>query len=179
MAGVVNSPSSRTWVSPEADRSASSSTCSNDVVSEAPAVVDLASHLTPLSIRHGRLDLAWSALAVLEDWTTPRYSEVAGTPLESKRFRVRVRGPLPGMSSKEGEFVMIARRYGGRDGWWISPEMALADTRREPELPRSGERARSVPDGAVNRRDPRLLRGNWIRRRPALTLLRAGTREAF
>jgi hypothetical protein len=53
---------------------------------------------------------------------------VAGTPLESKRFRVRVRGPLPGMSSKEGEFVMIVRRYGDRDGWWISPEMALVDS---------------------------------------------------
>jgi hypothetical protein len=29
------------------------------------------------------------------------------------------------MSSKEGEFVMIVRRYGDRDGWWIAPEMAL------------------------------------------------------
>jgi len=48
-----------------------------------------------LSIRHGRLDLAWSVLAVLEELTTSRYSEVAGTPLEGKRFRVRVRGPLP------------------------------------------------------------------------------------
>ena len=29
------------------------------------------------------------------------------------------------MSSKEGEFVIIVRRYGDRDGWWIAPEMAL------------------------------------------------------
>jgi len=122
----MDSPSSRTWISSEADGAASSSACSNDVVNEAPAVVDLASHLTPLSIRHGRLDFEWSVLAVLEDWTDPRYSEVAGTPLESKRLRVRVRGPLPGMSSEEGEFVMIVRRYGDRDGWWIAPEMALA-----------------------------------------------------
>ena len=55
----------------------------------------------------------------------PRYSEVAGTPLESKRFRVRVHGPLPGMSSKEGEFVMIVRRYGDQNGWWIAPGVAL------------------------------------------------------
>jgi hypothetical protein len=74
-----------------------------------------------LSVSHGSLDLSWSVLAVLEDWTTPRYSEVVGTPSESKRFRVRVRGPLPGAPSREGEFVMIVRRCGDRNGWWIAP----------------------------------------------------------
>jgi hypothetical protein len=125
------------------------------VVKEAPAVVDLASQLTPLSIRHGTLDLAWSVLAVLDDWTTPRYSEVAGTPLESKRFRVRVHGPLPGLPSKEGEFVMIVRRYGDRDGWWIAPEMTL--TARAGTLGLSSVRA----DGESQRRRAPRSRPRW------------------
>lgn len=111
----------------EADRG--SSACSNSQV-EAPAIVDLSSRLTPLSVRHASLELAWSVLTVLEDWTTPRYSEVAGSPLETKRFVVRVRGPLPGRPSEDGEFLMIIRRYGDRDGWWISPEAKAPATLR-------------------------------------------------
>ena len=56
----------------------------------------------------------------------PAVQRSGGHALESKRFRVRVRGPMPGKPSKEGEFVMIVRRYGDRDGWWIVPEIALA-----------------------------------------------------
>jgi hypothetical protein len=40
---------------------------------EAPAVVELAPHLVPVSIRHARLELEWKVLAVTENWTTPRY----------------------------------------------------------------------------------------------------------
>ena len=98
---------------------------------EAPAIVDLSYRLTPLSVRHASLELAWSVLAVLEDWTTPRYSEVAGSPLETKRFVVRVRGPPPGRPSEDGEFLMIVRRYGDRDGWWISPEAKAPATLRQ------------------------------------------------
>lgn len=98
---------------------------------EAPAIVDPSYRLTPLSIRHASLELPWSVLAVLEDWTAPRYSEVAGSPLETKRFLVRVRGPLPGKPSEDGEFLMILRRYGDRDGWWISPEAKASATLRQ------------------------------------------------
>lgn len=63
---------------------------------EVPAVVDLGPHLVPEVIRHARLDLSWKVLAVLENWTTPRYHNSVGTPAETKRFRVRVSGPLPG-----------------------------------------------------------------------------------
>jgi hypothetical protein len=88
---------------------------------EAPAIVDLSASLVPLSIRHAELDLSWSVLAVAEDWTTPAYREDLGSPLELKRFRVRVTGPLPGRPSEAGEFGMIVRRYGDRPGKWISP----------------------------------------------------------
>jgi hypothetical protein len=91
---------------------------------EAPAVVDLGPRLVPVAIRHARLGLPWMVLAILEDWTTPRYHAVVGTPAETKRFRVRVSGPLPGRPSETGEFVMTVRRYGDRPGWWISPEEA-------------------------------------------------------
>jgi hypothetical protein len=53
---------------------------------------------------------------VLEDWTTPRYYDAVGTPAETRRFRVRVSGPLPGNPSEKGEFVMTVRRYGDRSG---------------------------------------------------------------
>ena len=88
---------------------------------EAPAIVDLSASLVPLSIRHAELDLCWSVLAVVEDWTTPAYREDLVSPLELKRFRVRVTGPLPGRPSEAGEFGMIVRRYGDRPGKWISP----------------------------------------------------------
>ena len=65
-------------------------------------------------------------MQVLENWTTPEYYTVNGTPGETRRFRLRVRGPLPSRPSEAGEFVMVVRRYGDRPGWWISPEAALA-----------------------------------------------------
>jgi hypothetical protein len=89
---------------------------------EAPAVVDLSASLVPLTIRHAELGLCWSVLAVVEDWTTPAYHDDVGTPMEVKRFRVRVTGPLPGRPAVAGEFGMIVRRYGERQGWWICPE---------------------------------------------------------
>jgi hypothetical protein len=88
---------------------------------ETPAVVDLSASLVPLTIRYTELDLSWSVLDVLEDWTTPSYHDDVGTPMETKRFRVRVTGPLPGRPADAGEFGMIIRRYGDRPGWWISP----------------------------------------------------------
>ena len=88
---------------------------------EAPALVDLGPRLAPIAIHHARLGLTWRVLRVIEDWTTPRYHDAVGTPAETKRYRVRVSGPLPGRPSQEGEFVMTVRRYGDRPGWWISP----------------------------------------------------------
>jgi hypothetical protein len=89
---------------------------------EALAVVDLDSRLMPVAIRHAELGLSWSVLAILEDWTTSAFYEDRGTPLETRRFRVRVTGPLPGRPSEAGEFGMIVRRFGDREGWWICPE---------------------------------------------------------
>jgi hypothetical protein len=83
---------------------------------EASAVVDLSVRLLPLTIRHAELDLSWSMLAVIEDWTTPAYYDDVGTPMETKRFRVRVTGPLPARPAETGEFGMIVRRYGDRPG---------------------------------------------------------------
>ena len=88
---------------------------------EAPALVDLGPRLAPIAIHHARLGLTWRVLRVIEDWTTPRYHDAVGTPAETRRFRVRVSGPLPGTPSEEGEFLMTVRRYGDRPGWWISP----------------------------------------------------------
>jgi hypothetical protein len=91
---------------------------------EATAIVELGPYLRPRAIRHAGLGLSWTVLAVLEDWTTPRYHDAVGTPALTKRFRVRVTGPLPGRPSRDGEFTMIIRRYGDRPGWWASPEPA-------------------------------------------------------
>lgn len=89
---------------------------------EAPAVVDLSARLVPLTIRHAELDLSWSVLAVVEDWTTPAYHDDVGTPMDTNRFRGRVPGPLPRCPSEAGEFGMIVRRYGDRPGWRVCPE---------------------------------------------------------
>ncbi len=94
---------------------------------EAPAVVDLGPHLTPVAIRHARLDLSWKVVRVLEDWTTGEYHAVIGTAGETRRFTVKVRGPLPGCPEETGEFVMTVRRFGNRTGWWVSPERQAAD----------------------------------------------------
>jgi hypothetical protein len=100
---------------------------------EAPALVELGPRLTPTAIRHAaRLDLAWGILALLEDWTTPRYHDAVGTPAETRRFRVRVHGTLPGKPSASGEYIMIVRRYGDHPGWWIGPEA------REARIPGYG-----------------------------------------
>lgn len=89
---------------------------------ETPAAGDLSASLVPLTIRHTELDLSWSVLDVLEDWATPSFHDDRGGPMETKRLRVRVTGPLPGRPSQIGEFSMIVRRYGDRPGWWISPD---------------------------------------------------------
>ena len=47
---------------------------------------------------------------MLEDWTTPEYWAVLGTPGETRRFKVRVRGPLPGRPAETSEFVMVVKR---------------------------------------------------------------------
>jgi hypothetical protein len=112
---------------------------------EAQAIVELGSRLVPVAIHHGRLALSWSVLAVLENWTTPHYHAVNGTPEETRRFLVRVRGPLPSQPSTDGEFEMVIRRYGDRPGWWISPEPATLATR-------AGYEPRPVPGDAGDHR---------------------------
>ena len=89
---------------------------------EVQAIVDLGPLLVPVAIRHASRDLEWEVLRVLENWTTPEYWAVNGTAAESRRFRVRVRGPLPSRPSEAGEFIMVIRRYGDRPRWWIAPE---------------------------------------------------------
>jgi hypothetical protein len=56
--------------------------------------------------------LELEVLRVLEDWTTPRYHDATGTPVEIRRFRVRVFGILRGIPAAEGAFVMTVRCYG-------------------------------------------------------------------
>jgi hypothetical protein len=65
--------------------------------------------------------LSWTVTAVLEDWTNAADHDALATPAETKRFRVRVSGPMPGDPSADAEFIMMVRRYGDRPGWWISP----------------------------------------------------------
>lgn len=89
---------------------------------EAATLVDLGPRLVPEVIRHSRLGLSWTVTAVLENWTTRRYHDAVGTSAQTRRFRVRVSGPLPGEPSAVDEFVMTVRRYGDRAGWWISPD---------------------------------------------------------
>ena len=67
---------------------------------EVSALVDLGPRLVPVAIRHARLGLTWQVTRVLEDWTTPRYSDAVGTAAETRRFRVLVSGPLPGACQK-------------------------------------------------------------------------------
>jgi hypothetical protein len=99
---------------------------------EVQAIVDLGPYLVPVAIRHvSHPDLQWAVLSTIENWTTPEYYSVNGTPGETRRFRVRVRGPLPSRPSVAGEFVIVVRRYGDRPGWWISPEAAPRATRQD------------------------------------------------
>lgn len=77
--------------------------------------------MTPDIVWHGTLSLKWDVLRVLEDFTTPVYREVLGTPGDTRRFRVVVSGPLPGRPAECGEFVTVVRRTGDRPGWWIAP----------------------------------------------------------
>jgi hypothetical protein len=58
------------------------------------------SALTALRIRTPGSGLTWRVTRVLENWTTPRYYDAVGTPAETRRFRVRVSGPLPGNLGK-------------------------------------------------------------------------------
>jgi hypothetical protein len=39
---------------------------------------------------------------LLEDWAMRRYHDAVGTPAETKRFTVVVRGPLPGNALERG-----------------------------------------------------------------------------
>jgi hypothetical protein len=64
------------------------------------ALVDLGPRLVPGVIRHARLGLAWQVTRVLEDWTTPRYYDAVGTMAETRRFWVRVSGPMSGNRQK-------------------------------------------------------------------------------
>jgi hypothetical protein len=92
-----------------------------------PGVVDLGPDVLPGVIRHAHLGLSWTVVAVLENWTTRRYHDAVGTHAETRRFSVRVAGPLPGDPSAEGEFVMVVRRHGDRPRWWISPTTLRRD----------------------------------------------------
>jgi hypothetical protein len=91
---------------------------------EAPATVHLGPHMTPEIIWHATLSLKWEVVRLIEDWTTSEYWAVLGTSGETRRFRVRVSGPLPGRPSETGEFEMVVRRVGDRPGWWIAPQEA-------------------------------------------------------
>jgi hypothetical protein len=78
--------------------------------------------MRPDVIWHAQLSLRWEVLRVLEDWTTPVYWQVLGTPGDTRRFRVLVSGPLPARPSETGEFEMVVRMTGDRPGWWIAPD---------------------------------------------------------
>jgi hypothetical protein len=69
---------------------------------EALALVDLGPRLVPVAVRHARLGLSWTVLRVLEDFTTPRYRDAAGTPAETRRFRLRVSGWRPKPAAMPG-----------------------------------------------------------------------------
>jgi hypothetical protein len=81
---------------------------------EAPAIVELGPYLRARAIRHAGLGLSWTVLAELEDWTTPRYYDAVGTPALTKRFRVRVTGPLPGRPSRDGETTRVVLDFDAR-----------------------------------------------------------------
>ena len=52
---------------------------------EAPAIVDLTAQLVPLTIRHAELELSWSVLAVVEEWTTPDFEQDDGSAMELRK----------------------------------------------------------------------------------------------
>jgi hypothetical protein len=64
---------------------------------KAQALVQLGgSGMFPICIRHALLPFERKVLTLLENWTTPTYWAVLGTPQGRGRFRVRVSGLLPG-----------------------------------------------------------------------------------
>jgi hypothetical protein len=70
---------------------------------ETPAIVDLSASLVPLTIRHAELELSWSVIDVVTEWTTPDFEQDDGSAMELKRYNLRVTGPLPGRPSEAGE----------------------------------------------------------------------------
>lgn len=80
--------------------------------------------MTPGIIWHATLGLKWEVLRVVEDWITPEYRSVLGTPGETRRFVVRVSGPLSVRPPQTGEFVMIVRGFGDGPGGGSVPRKA-------------------------------------------------------
>lgn len=75
----------------------------------------------PGVIRHARLSLTWQVVELLETWTHPHYLNVTfPEPAERRRYRLKVRGPLPWRPGERGEFAVVLRLYGDRRGWWMT-----------------------------------------------------------
>jgi hypothetical protein len=92
------------------------------VVGEVEANLAQGAGWLPYEVIHARLRLRWQVLKVLDAWVHPAWPE--GTyrkPVIERRYRLRVRGPLPGYPGQRGVFIMVATAYGDRASWWIKP----------------------------------------------------------
>lgn len=74
----------------------------------------------------GHDDLSWNVLQVVDYWEYPGYREhgrVPGRPgAEGRRYRLRVRGPLPGNPGEVGEQVVAISVFGDGRGWYMRPD---------------------------------------------------------
>jgi hypothetical protein len=72
-------------------------------------------------VRHVTLGLSWRVDEVLQAWTHPYcFSTAFRESAELRRYKFRVHGPLPGRPGEKGEFILVARLYRDRRGWWTS-----------------------------------------------------------
>jgi hypothetical protein len=74
----------------------------------------------PEAVAHADRPLKWAVLEVLDHWEHPDGMKARGSVVR-EAWRMRVSGPLPFRPGQAGEFVMTARVYADRGGWWIAP----------------------------------------------------------
>ena len=81
-------------------------------------------HKAP-SLISGHDGLQWSVLETVDFWEHPQYREHGRVPdrpgAEGRRYRLLVRGPLPGRIRQIAEQHVLISQFGDGRGWYMRP----------------------------------------------------------
>ena len=84
--------------------------------------LDFSADLNPVKIRHRDAGHVWIVRKVLCYWRRRGSApELLGEPGVVRCWRMEVWGPLPLATERRGWFIMLARGYGTRPFWELSP----------------------------------------------------------